>query len=270
VLVAIWLAWRSRERFRTLAWVGLRLGPLGLGLVVGAGHWSSRLGMGISLLNPLSWAVYLILLPRLLGPYRPLTLATLITVLGAVMLVPLGVVQVVWWTRTQRLRTASALALEMQVGQIESPPASQRIAPQTRRLHQLGLSQAATSQRLGVSDKTIWKAISWTRNPPFPARCPDLCEPSAFIPTHRSGTADLLSLDRSLARLLHQLPSGPGVPRAAAAGRSRPPQALGRPTPCPALGLLDVRGKLLVPGTLVEVEGARQCPSVAIVALVAS
>jgi len=95
VLVAIWLAWRSRERFRALVWVGLGLGLLGLGLVVGAGHWSGPLGIGIALLNPVSWAVYLILLPRLLGRYRPLTLAALITVLGAVMLVPLGVVQAV-------------------------------------------------------------------------------------------------------------------------------------------------------------------------------
>jgi len=95
VLVAIWLAWRSRERFPRLVWAGLSLGLLGLGLVVGAGHWSGLLGIGIALLNPLSFAVYLILLPRLLGRYRPLTLAALITVLGAVMLVPLGVVQTV-------------------------------------------------------------------------------------------------------------------------------------------------------------------------------
>ena len=95
VLVAIWLVWRSRERFRSLVWVGLELGLLGLGLVVGAGHWSGPVGIGIALLNPLSWAVYLILLPRLLGRYRPLTLAAMITVLGAVMLVPLGVIQTV-------------------------------------------------------------------------------------------------------------------------------------------------------------------------------
>ncbi|HVB54136.1 MAG TPA: DMT family transporter [Candidatus Acidoferrales bacterium] len=95
VLVTIWLAWRSRERFRGLVWVGLGLGLLGLGLVVEAGHWSGLLGIGVALLNPIAWAGYLILLPRLLGRYCPLTLAALITVLGAMMLVPLGVVQTV-------------------------------------------------------------------------------------------------------------------------------------------------------------------------------
>ena len=66
-----------------------------------------------------------------------------------------------WWTRTQRIRTAAALALEMQVGQMESSPAYQRIAPRAIVLHQLGLSQAAIGRRLGVSDKTIAKAIRW-------------------------------------------------------------------------------------------------------------
>jgi hypothetical protein len=37
--------------------------------------------------------VYLLLLPRLLGRYRPLTLAAWVTVVGAVMLVPFGAVE---------------------------------------------------------------------------------------------------------------------------------------------------------------------------------
>jgi biotin operon repressor len=49
----------------------------------------------------------------------------------------------------------------MQVGQMESSPAYQRIAPRAIVLHQLGLSQAAIGRRLGVSDKTIAKAIRW-------------------------------------------------------------------------------------------------------------
>jgi hypothetical protein len=49
----------------------------------------------------------------------------------------------------------------MQVGQMESSPAYQCIAPRAVVLHQLGLSQASNGRRLGVSDKTIAKAIEW-------------------------------------------------------------------------------------------------------------
>jgi len=95
VLVTGWVAWRSRVRFRGRVWLGMLLGLSGVGLVVGAGHWSGWVGIGIALLNPLSWAVYLILLPRVLGRYPPLTLAALITAVGALMLIPLGVFQTV-------------------------------------------------------------------------------------------------------------------------------------------------------------------------------
>jgi drug/metabolite transporter (DMT)-like permease len=57
------------------------------------GTWSSWLVVLVALANPLGWAVYLLLLPRLLGRYRPLTLAGLVTMVGAVMLVPFGAVE---------------------------------------------------------------------------------------------------------------------------------------------------------------------------------
>jgi len=95
LLVASWFVWRRREQFGLRVWVGLFLGFAGLVLVVGAGVWSSWLGVLIALANPLSWAVYLLLLPRLLGRYGPLTLSALVTMLGALMLVPLGVVDTV-------------------------------------------------------------------------------------------------------------------------------------------------------------------------------
>ncbi|MFZ0169263.1 MAG: DMT family transporter [Candidatus Dormiibacterota bacterium] len=93
LLVASWFVWRHRERFGVRVWVGLVLGFAGLVLVVGAGVWSSWLGILIALGNPLSWAVYLLLLPRLLGRYGPLTLAALVTMLGALMLLPLGALE---------------------------------------------------------------------------------------------------------------------------------------------------------------------------------
>ncbi|MHB8324862.1 MAG: DMT family transporter [Candidatus Dormibacteria bacterium] len=93
LLVAGWLVWRGREHFGARVWAGLALGLAGLVLVVGAGRWSGWLGVLIALWNPLSWAVYLLLLPRLLGRFRPLTLAALVTLLGAGMLIPFGAVE---------------------------------------------------------------------------------------------------------------------------------------------------------------------------------
>jgi drug/metabolite transporter (DMT)-like permease len=95
LLVVGWLVWRNREHFEAKVWGGLGLGLVGLVLVVGAagGTWSSWLVVLVALANPLGWAVYLLLLPRLLGRYRPLTLAGLVTMVGAVMLVPFGAVE---------------------------------------------------------------------------------------------------------------------------------------------------------------------------------
>jgi drug/metabolite transporter (DMT)-like permease len=95
LLVVGWLVWRGREHFGAKVWGGLGLGVVGLVLVVGAGAatWSSWLVVLVALGNPLGWAVYLLLLPRLLGRYRPLTLAGLVTVVGAGMLVPFGAVE---------------------------------------------------------------------------------------------------------------------------------------------------------------------------------
>ena len=95
LLVVGWLVWRGREHFGAKVWGGLGLSLVGLVLVVGAGGatWSSWPVVLVALANPLGWAVYLLLLPRLLGRYRPLTLAALVTRLGAVMLVPFGAVE---------------------------------------------------------------------------------------------------------------------------------------------------------------------------------
>jgi drug/metabolite transporter (DMT)-like permease len=95
LLVVGWLVWRNREHFEAKVWGGLGLGLVGLVLVVGAGvaTWSSWLVVLVALGNPLGSAVYLLLLSRLLGRYRPLTLAALVTMVGAVMLVPFGAVE---------------------------------------------------------------------------------------------------------------------------------------------------------------------------------
>ena len=54
----------------------------------------------------------------------------------------------------------------MPVSQIKLPPAYQRIAPRAIVLRQLGVSGAAIGQHLGVSDKTVAKAIHWNSDLP--------------------------------------------------------------------------------------------------------
>jgi drug/metabolite transporter (DMT)-like permease len=97
LLVVGWLVLRNREHFAAKVWGGLGLGLAGLVLVVGAagGTWSSWAVVPVALANPLSWAVYLLLLPTLLARYRPLTLAAWVTAVGAVMLVPFGAVEAI-------------------------------------------------------------------------------------------------------------------------------------------------------------------------------
>ncbi len=75
-----------------------------------------------------------------------------------------------WWTRTQRIRTVSTMALEAEVRQGELPPAYQRIAARAIVLHQLGLGDSAIGRHLGVSDKTIRKALMWGPGPAGPVR----------------------------------------------------------------------------------------------------
>jgi hypothetical protein len=66
------------------------------------------------------------------------------------------------WTRTQRIRTAGALPFEVVlVDTEEEPPVYQRIATKALHLRELGLSDRVIAQRLGVSDKTVGKAIRW-------------------------------------------------------------------------------------------------------------
>ena len=65
------------------------------------------------------------------------------------------------WTRTQRIRTAGALPLEVALLDTAERPVYQRIASKALHLRELGLSDRVIAQRLGVSDKTVGKAIQW-------------------------------------------------------------------------------------------------------------
>lgn len=95
LMVAAWLVARGSERFGKRVWLGLVVGLLGLVLVVdtGGGARVSWLGTLVALAAPTTWAVYLLLLPRLLRRYSPLSLSALVTLYGALMLLPFGVVE---------------------------------------------------------------------------------------------------------------------------------------------------------------------------------
>jgi hypothetical protein len=65
------------------------------------------------------------------------------------------------WTRSQPIRTAALLPLHFPILQVEQPFAYQRIAREAVRLRRLGLTNTGAGRALGVTDKTIAKAIRW-------------------------------------------------------------------------------------------------------------
>lgn len=61
--------------------------------------------------------------------------------------------------------------MDFEVALLEAtlPPIYQRIAERALHLQQLGVSDSAIARRLGVTDKTVRKAIGWIRGvPPQP------------------------------------------------------------------------------------------------------
>ena len=67
-----------------------------------------------------------------------------------------------WWTRSQSTRTAAQLPLFVNLLETTPAPTYQRIALQARHLRRLGLPWTAIASALGVTDKTIKKAVSWS------------------------------------------------------------------------------------------------------------
>lgn len=66
-----------------------------------------------------------------------------------------------WWTRSQSIRTACELPLVVDLLETAPAPTYQRIALQARHLRRLGLPWTAIASALGVTDKTIKKAVTW-------------------------------------------------------------------------------------------------------------
>lgn len=95
LLVTAWVAWRASERFGAKVWCGLAVGLVGVALVVltAGGGRSSWLGVLLAIGSPVTSAIYLLLLPRLLRSYLPISLAAIITLAGAAMLAPFGLAE---------------------------------------------------------------------------------------------------------------------------------------------------------------------------------
>jgi len=67
------------------------------------------------------------------------------------------------WTRSQPIRTAADLLLEFPVLETRRQFAYQAIAEKACKLKALGMSDIAIARSLGVTDKTVAKAISRIR-----------------------------------------------------------------------------------------------------------
>jgi len=66
-----------------------------------------------------------------------------------------------WWTLSQRIRTFSEIPFEVAILDTAAAPVYQQIAPKALQLQRLGMSRLAIAERLGVTDKTVGKAIVW-------------------------------------------------------------------------------------------------------------
>ncbi|MEC4680014.1 MAG: hypothetical protein VST67_04870 [Nitrospirota bacterium] len=66
-----------------------------------------------------------------------------------------------WWTRSQRIRTTLVIPFEAVFFEATSPPIYQTIAAEAQHLQKLGLSATRIAQSLGVTDKTVTKALAW-------------------------------------------------------------------------------------------------------------
>jgi DNA-binding MarR family transcriptional regulator len=64
-----------------------------------------------------------------------------------------------WWTRSQPIRTIAQLPLAFSLTETRPPFKYQQIAEKASILSRLGLSASAIARRLGVTDKTVTKAL---------------------------------------------------------------------------------------------------------------
>ena len=64
-----------------------------------------------------------------------------------------------WWTRSQPIRTAAELPLAFSLTETRPPFKYQQVAEKASILNRLGMSASGIARRLGVTDKTVTKAL---------------------------------------------------------------------------------------------------------------
>lgn len=72
------------------------------------------------------------------------------------------------WTRSLPIRTAARMPIAMSLARVQSPFVYQTIAVRAAHLDRLGLTASAIARLLGVTDKTVAKAIRWAASPRTP------------------------------------------------------------------------------------------------------
>lgn len=68
-----------------------------------------------------------------------------------------------WWTQSQPIRTLAEMPINFALIETRRPFAYQAIAEKALTLYRLGMSATTIGRTLGVSDKTVTKAINLVR-----------------------------------------------------------------------------------------------------------
>jgi hypothetical protein len=68
------------------------------------------------------------------------------------------------WTRSQSIRTAAEIPIEIDLVEDLPVPIYQQIAARATQLREQGLSDRRIGQELGVDPKTAVKAIDWLKS----------------------------------------------------------------------------------------------------------
>jgi drug/metabolite transporter (DMT)-like permease len=117
VLIALASAWWMRERFGTLQWAGVALSLAGVMHIVIKGQWQA---LGSLAVNPgdawialcvVAWTLYSLLLRAWPSAFGALARLTLIACAGVLVILPLALIEALWWQPSTLSLKSVALVL---------------------------------------------------------------------------------------------------------------------------------------------------------------